>query len=474
MTSRTKKLHGGFKRTSVPTLIVSYFLAMKASAVWIQAMVRGWLSRKNGLRKTISIAGPVQAGALANLRSRYAELGDEGTLDVEALSQLLAEIGLSSQVFTNSQKLLSAGSEASAAYSFDDACALLAAADARSSQNDVLSEQQSAQQAIAIREALRTSCILTEHELGDASRGKEVEEEELTRLLQLLHKPAELRTDKELELLDRRWACGYSWFQELASEMRKEMCRYLRGGMLAATEPIYLVGEPLTAVFFVARGRVQLYPGGSEVDAARDGHHRPSRTVGPGEGFGLPSSAARDAGRVDWLGHERRTEVAEAEKGTVLLALGIEQWAWTHAERAACERAMISRLLRSTALFANVSVEAHAALAAAMQCNALRFKEGEALVKQGDSRAERLCLLTSGQVKMTVVVRDQVLHRGGGGQSVGAAIDVGIFNARGEITGETTLLDPHDSENKWKAEASLVACVMRVLARCFVALEPRI
>ena len=75
---------------------------------------------------------------------------------------------------------------------------------------------------------------------------------------------------------------------------------------------------------------------------------------------------------------------------------------------------------------------------------------------------------------MTVVVRDQVLHRGGGGQSVGAAIDVGIFNARGEITGETTLLDPHDSENKWKAEASLVACVMRVLARCFVALEPRI
>jgi CRP-like cAMP-binding protein len=445
------------------------FLTMKTSAVWIQAMVRGWLSRNSDQHRMTTIAGAVQAEAAANLRSKYTELGDEATLDVAALSQLLTEIGLSAHIVTNAQRLLATGLETSAAYSYYDACALLAAVNARSSQGDVLSEQESARQATAIREALRTSCILTEHELGDASGGKEVEEEELTRLLQLLSKPAELRSDKDLELLDRRWACGYSWFQELSSHMRREMCRYLRGGLLAATEPIYLVGEPLTAVFFVARGRVQLHPGGSEVPGhnGHNGHHRPARTVGPGEAFGLPS-AAKDADSVDWLRHERRVEVAEAEKGTVLLALGIEQWAWAHAERAACERAMISRLLRSTALFANISLEAHAALAAAMQCNAMRFKEGEAIVKQGDKRADRLCLLTSGEVKMTVAVRDQVLHRGGGGQpAVGTVaketkIDVGIFNARGEVTGETTLLDPHDPENKWKAEASLVACVMRV------------
>jgi|EP01046_Picozoa_sp_COSAG06_P054855 hypothetical protein len=39
-----------------------------------------------------------------------------------------------------------------------------------------------------------------------------LEEDELTKLLQLLHKPPELRTDKELEWLERRWACGYRWF----------------------------------------------------------------------------------------------------------------------------------------------------------------------------------------------------------------------------------------------------------------------
>ena len=282
-------------------------------------------------------AGEAPAAAIAKLRSRYATLGDQGMLDVPALSQLLAEVGVPAHVLTGAQKLLSIGTEASALYSFDDACALLAAvARTHTSQDQVLSERQHTQQAIAIREALRTSRRLTEHELGGVSE-TQAEEEELTRLLQLLHKPVELRSDKELEYLDRRWACGYPWFQELASETRRELCRYLRGGLLTAPEPIYLMDEPLTAVFFVVHGSVRLRPGKGTV--APDGQ-QPLRTLGPGEEFGLPSTAASDADSMDWVGHERRTEAAEAEKGTVLLALGIEQWAWTYAERAACERAM--------------------------------------------------------------------------------------------------------------------------------------
>ena len=421
---------------------------MKKSAIRIQTVVR-------------DKAGEAPAVAIANLRSRYAQLGDQGMLDVPTLSQLLTEIGVPPHVVTGAQKLLSIGTEASALYSFDDACALLAAvAHTHTSQDQVLSERQHTQQETAIREALRTSCVLNAHELGDVS-DKQMEEDELTRLLQLLHKPAELRSDKELEYLDRRWACVYPWFQELASQTRRELCRYLRGGLLTAPEPIYLVDEPLTAVFFVARGRVQLRRG-NEIVACRG--QQSLRTLGPGEEFGLPSSAASAADSVDWLGHERRTEVAEAEKGTILLALGIEQWAWTYAERTACERAMISRLLRSTALFANVSIAAHAALAAAMQRSPLQFQDGEVLLKQGTGRPNRLCLLTSGQVKMSAAVRNQVLDRGGSGVpgvgGVAAAemkIDVGIFNARGEITGETILLEPQDPEKKWKAEASLVA-----------------
>ena len=78
---------------------------------------------------------------------------------------------------------------------------------------------------------------------------------------------------------------------------------------------------------------------------------------------------------ADGLRDERRTEVAEADEGTVLLALGIEQWAWARAERSARERATLCRLLRSTTLFANVSREAHVALATALQKTAIHFKE---------------------------------------------------------------------------------------------------
>ena len=76
----------------------------------------------------------------------------------------------------------------------------------------------------------------------------------------------------------------------------------------------------------------------------------------------------------------------------------------------------------------------------------MKYKDGEAVIRQGEGKATQLCLLTAGQVKMSVAVNQASgtpRSRGGGKNKGVAVVDVAIFNARGETTGETVLLEAH-------------------------------
>ena len=358
------------------------------SAVHIQSIMRGNLVRRKKERACMfdelsqaprsqarkdarDSNQPLMEEIVGNLWRRFCDwnpTGEEGfTVTETIVRQIITDSNLDPQVLERSHRLVGSDLDAGGAYGFDDICALIAAAAGPQTQKSVAAE--APEGCIKAMMMMKTSCVMTSAERDSQLNGagqpagrhdiyQSLADAELHKLLRMLHKPAELRTDKELESLDKRWASGYEWFQDIKPELRRETCRYLRGGVLVATELIYQVGEPLTAVFFVARGSVRLQPGGLNVEASA-----PATLVGPGETFGFPSEDQIDADRsvdsaasvggdsggsaprvVMW--DERRTEVAEAEEGTVLLTLGIEMWSWVRAERTARERSTLCRLLR--------------------------------------------------------------------------------------------------------------------------------
>ena len=128
-------------------------------------------------------------------------------------------VGLAARVLERANALLGSDADTHTAYSFDDLCALIAAAGGmhRSSPQPKQESEWAAGPDAAAEE-------------GDDKDATDVSELDL--LLRLLHKPAELRTDRELAMLDDRWAVRFEWFRQLTPSLRREMCRYVRGGAL--------------------------------------------------------------------------------------------------------------------------------------------------------------------------------------------------------------------------------------------------